>query len=992
VRPLETFLLNAEQAAMLGATGRTAEGAGGWYTLPRGRHVVLAACAPEEEAKELFLGGEQRGAFSYYLLETLQRARTPLSYRDLFKRVNALVRANTALQSPQMETTQRDDLNQPFLGGTIQPTPTYYSVHHVPRMGWMIDGGAVHGIPAPVGTEAAVLALFPFDSTLEVLNDLSGAIGEARVTAAHPAQSSVVVTLSDEQEPDPQQTYKAILVALPLPPLIVALTGDATALERVRAALAQAAPNQGPSLFVREGELEQGELILHAEAELYRIRRKGDGYPLVVETPALLPNSAQLVVQRLEHIARWRKIVDLANPGSRLDEDDIRLEIEVPNSEGGWQPAAEGEAIRHTYRFEEGAWHEPSFRVKLSNHSRRRLHCMLFDLTEAYGIYALLPGGGVWLGPGEETWANAGEPYYAAVPDDLWQAGVVEFVDTLLVIASTDEGDATQLEQEDLPVTIATTRSFRQGIAHMSTLNRLLRRVQTRDIRARPSRDEAFADWTTTEVSFTTVRPQEATLIPAEGEHDRLGDSVTLLGHPTLRARARLTTLPDVGRDVGNMSLPAILRTHSEVAQPFEFSSGRSGQPGLSVLELIDVQDAAVVTPETPLVVQIQADLKPHESLLALAHDGEFFLPVGRVTRTTSGVTVELVRLPPPTGTRSLGGSIKIMFQKLLGPYLGLTYTYPQLAVATVTTQGTVNYVHDVAQVRQAVGHVAPGGKILLYIHGIIGNTAAMVLGSKSTSDAQVTSGIGDQYQLILTFDYENLHTKIEENAQLLKARLEAVGLGQNHGRIVHIVAHSMGGLVARWLVEREGGNQIVQRLVMVGTPNAGSPWPTVQDWATVALGFGLNSVSAVAWPVQTLSLLVAALEKVDVTLDQMRPGSEILTSLASSNDPGIPYTVIIGNTSLIPAMFQPEPGQNTSGFERLWARIKPKQWLYHMTASVFFGQPNDIAVAVESSKSLPTSAKTVLLPQEVACDHMSYFSTVAGLEALQHAFAQPVD
>ena len=42
-------------------------------------------------------------------------------------------------------------------------------------------------------------------------------------------------------------------------------------------------------------------------------------------------------------------------------------------------------------------------------------------------------------------------------------------------------------------------------------------------------------------------------------------------------------------------------------------------------------------------------------------------------------------------------------------------------------------------------------------------------------------------------------------------------------------IAFHIGGLVARWFIEREGGNRVVQHLVMLGTPNAGSPWPTAE-------------------------------------------------------------------------------------------------------------------------------------------------------------------
>ena len=115
--------------------------------MPRGRHVVLAACSPEEEAKELALGGEQRGAFSYYLLDTLQRTSESLTYRDLFKRVNALVRARVAVQSPQIEATATADLGQPFLGGVIAMGQAYFTLSHDAQRGWIVDGGLSTGFP-----------------------------------------------------------------------------------------------------------------------------------------------------------------------------------------------------------------------------------------------------------------------------------------------------------------------------------------------------------------------------------------------------------------------------------------------------------------------------------------------------------------------------------------------------------------------------------------------------------------------------------------------------------------------------------------------------------------------------------------------------------------------------------------------------------------------------------------------------------------------------
>jgi triacylglycerol esterase/lipase EstA (alpha/beta hydrolase family) len=120
-----------------------------------------------------------------------------------------------------------------------------------------------------------------------------------------------------------------------------------------------------------------------------------------------------------------------------------------------------------------------------------------------------------------------------------------------------------------------------------------------------------------------------------------------------------------------------------------------------------------------------------------------------------------------------------------------------------------------------------------------------------------------------------------------------------------------MGGLVSRWFIERESGNKTVQHLIMLGTPNAGSPWSTVQELATTCLGIALNRLSVTGWPAAVLGGLVTALERVDVTLDQMRPGAKFLQLLAASPDPGIPYTLIAGNTS------KTSPCSNCAGWEK---------------------------------------------------------------------------
>jgi hypothetical protein len=153
-----------------------------------------------------------------------------------------------------------------------------------------------------------------------------------------------------------------------------------------------------------------------------------------------------------------------------------------------------------------------------------------WDLAESYSVYAgLLPKGGVWLEPGQEAWATVQvgvrlrKTIDVYIPDEMFSdfldalqaAGLppepLQLRDLLKLIVSTDEADATLMQQGDLPVT-AVSPAMR-SIPRLSTLNRLMARVHTRNIGLASAADEAFADWTTVDTGITVVRPAEAQVV-----------------------------------------------------------------------------------------------------------------------------------------------------------------------------------------------------------------------------------------------------------------------------------------------------------------------------------------------------------------------------------------------------------------------------------------------------------------------------------------------
>lgn len=1012
-RPLDTFIFTP---AELGApqTSRSAEtkkSKSARVELPEGRHLLLAACRDNQEAKEYYADGKSRGAFSYFLLNALHHAAPNLTARDLMKWTTALVRASVIDQMPQLEASEMEDLDRPFLGGAIAAQPSYFTVTRDEDLGWVMDGGAVHGIKGARGGETTRLALFAADAAPEALEKLSSAVAQAIVTEVLAERSKVEI--EGVENLDVRAAFKAVVVGVPLPALGVCLEGSEMGVMLARHAISTSHMGQ-PSPYVREAG-DDADFRLLAEGGQYLITRPSDGRPLVAQIKGYTEETAALAVRRLEHIARWKSVGELDNPNSRIAADAVRLTIYVDGNE------VKETELRLEYTFKDGKWGRPGFTLKLKNHSDERLYCTLVSLSERYAVETGYFGaGGVWLKPRQEAWAWEGKTIRPVVIDELWEQGVTQVRDILKLIVCTAEFDPRLLKQGALD----TPTSRKATLSRRSTLNRLMNRVHAREIPSEPEEDEYYDDWRTTKISVVTIRPRQ--FVPLAPSRDALaaassrvalGFGVELKPHPDLKCEARLTTLTQAGSDLaGGMLLPTILREDPTRTPPLQFTAARGSDPGLSVLELVNVENRESVTPLSPLVLNVPLSLSADEHVLALGFDGEFFLPLGYAEREGKAARIKLLRLPPPLseGRSDAEGSIKILFRKVVSQRKVVNqrrdeFDSPLLSATSLGDGGDVLYESDAARVRE---RVASADEIALCVHGFASDTRQMA--------ATINACAPDQ--LVLAFDYANLKTPLEEMARTLKESLAGVGLGAGHGKRLRVFAHSSGGLVARQFVEREGGSSIVSELVMFGTPNGGSSWPNLQAWGSVGLGVALNNLSAVVWPVGVLSWLMEAFEKTDVASEEMRPGSEFLKRLESAavekddrsgavekdeesaaGESVVPYTSVAGHASLIEAALKdaggtPEGSDATSEadetretplFERLLGRLFTSETTDGAALSAFFREPNDMAASVASMRRLGPQQAAQTTFVEVACDHLTYFNSQDGLRVLSEIVNQ---
>lgn len=112
------------------------------------------------------------------------------------------------------------------------------------------------------------------------------------------------------------------------------------------------------------------------------------------------------------------------------------------------------------------------------------------------------------------------------------------------------------------------------------------------------------------------------------------------------------------------------------------------------------------------------------------------------------------------------------------------------------------------------VEDIEAAGTPILLIHGMVDNRSIFTL---------LRRGLNRRgFHRVATLNYSLLTRDIRLAATHLATRVEQVCEETGFERI-HVIGHSMGGLIARYYVQRLGGDDRVHTLVTLGTPHGGT-------------------------------------------------------------------------------------------------------------------------------------------------------------------------
>jgi pimeloyl-ACP methyl ester carboxylesterase len=625
-----------------------------------------------------------------------------------------------------------------------------------------------------------------------------------------------------------------------------------------------------------------------------------------------------------------------------LHPEDVELRL-VEITDEGDKPLPALDVTANVQRYEDYL----RFKLVANNTSGQELHFALLDLANDFSV------GIPYNSPVDPT-SDSFEFVFPADGGDSStiftqvEEGAHETLFVMKLLLSTERVDSYLLEREPI-AGLGEIKEFRvtRGAkgARLGFGSRPQQKITHKN------------EWFTKTVSIRLVLQSDR--VNANEDIRLANDFITIKANPAVTADVALSSARSGMRSAGE---PAGFYRALEQAGLSLVNFSKTRGEDQSILELSEIDDRNLH--EHPLEILLNSELQANEYVLPVTFDGESLIVTGQPTKDDRGRTlVRIDHIPEiPNQRRSLLKALKLYFFKCVtGDNVN------QLRWVEYDQGNVLRHASGVAE------KVRDAKRVLVLVHGIIGDTKGIAEGLALVNVGGTS--LDKKFDVVLTYDYENLNTPIKQTADTLKKQLADAGLQEGDGQHVTFLVHSMGGLVSRWFIEKEGGNKVVDHLVMCGTPNDGSPFGKVGQVRSVVSTLGTLALNVLPATAPYLGPLLYALngsKKVTPTLEEMSHDSRFMKDLGSMGDPGVRYSIVAGDVR-----------QYNASQDRLTGRLVAKLGKGWKFSKLFGEKGHDIAVQVDSIRHIQDDREPKPHKQSVTCHHMNYFVADEGLAAL---------
>jgi hypothetical protein len=419
--------------------------------MPPGRYVQLAACAPDEIAKESLIQGRKRGVFTWYLLQSLQQAGSVATYADLIHRVRTQLQFSFT-QTPQHDVPrQHADLAQSgFLGKPAGALARACSLEYNAAAGvYFIDRGYFHHVLKDV-------------TLVKVRHGNTECWGRVSQVSAHTA----LVAFTAEA-----------LAGLPRTALPATLHQVVQRALRLYVHQVDAALQHFDPLLARLGNKDTSACIQWdsegAAAEYWIVMRHFGAYIAFKNDPArplLAPvfwknaDAAETLAAYIRHIAQWHFTLHLSNNGQQnaiLPAHFIQIQaFQLQN--GQWAPLAPGADGLQPVLEKQAHGGQAVLKIRLKNSSTQPLQIAALYLSRRFGcdtLHLLGPSRTLPFAPGEEKWLaqDAGAELPFEMEPEIVHFNTPAYCDFLKIIFANTPLRTDMFELAELPGPLETT-------------------------------------------------------------------------------------------------------------------------------------------------------------------------------------------------------------------------------------------------------------------------------------------------------------------------------------------------------------------------------------------------------------------------------------------------------------------------------------------------------------------------------------------------------
>lgn len=932
-RPIDSYMLPGDNYYLT-------QKAEGKVKVPTTSHIVLSACSRNEKALERVdeSTGERRGLFSTQLLEILQLADGRISYNDLYLQTRIAVIKQRKRQTPRLDPLFGFNANLGFLSKSTINTKR----HKVEwNQGLKLQLGQVNGLLPLEADDISEIKIMLFPRGDEGHQGIPG-----QITKIGFEESQIYAEGVDEGI-----KYEAEIVGLPKAmKMLVGLTAPEGKMAKLEAAIKE---KISPHLQFIPGEEGVDYALEYTEPDgtiLLRIIHVPSG--MIVQGAQSNDELARCVgsmMHILEQIEKWERYKSLEKRATKIDENKIQIKLELEQADGEMHalPKTQTEVTVDLDRASNGIdWETADFRLSINNESRQDLYVLLLGLSSSYGVSAYF---NEWI-DGRSGEIELLDNYFEL------KSTMDKDVDVLKLFVSTEEINPGNYTAD--PLKLGFIEQIKRGIGAEKAIGS--KNASKKD------------DWFTK--TFT---------ITVSGNQRNIGKESSSINGMTFQENDKLNAKLSFGSiHTHTRSADPIYRLPGELeGSDFEimnFAPPKSADK--CVIELHDIQGQDQLK-EQPLQIELDEKMEEGEMIIPVTFDGEFILPFGEVKETADHrpmISIDNLPAQVDDGRRSVGRALKFVLLKTVFKDKFDVFKLRWVDYSVKKRKRKTDGIKD---------KVANANKILLLIHGIIGDTKFM---AEEAEFAVKDKG----FDLVLTYDYENLDTDINVIAEKLDKDLKDVGLGSDHGKQLTIVAHSMGGLVSRYMIENlRGDDGSVEKLMMFGTPNGGSRFglapgliddyvpekykelvkDKAKEWFKFATGLALNFLPGYVKTILEYVVKLAKLDEIDSpeilnTLAMMSPDDDFIKGLvANTKASNTTYYIVAGDIT----NYQASGGW----FKRFVEKIE-----VGIGKVVYYNIPNDIAVGVEDIRKVNGVDKdthTAVVPGH----HLNYFENPPSVE-----------